>query len=94
MKRALVLAPTLIVLLATGDPRAQETPRLGGVLREQWVRRALRPVTDIHHVLSPSVSVSEPAPSCQPARGRWHSTLSYPGTRSEPRRRRSPGERA
>ncbi len=30
---------------------------LGGVLREQRTRCALRPVTDIHHVLSPSVSV-------------------------------------
>src|SRR5213594_4669565 len=33
MKRALVLAPVLIVLLATCDLRAQETPRLGGVLK-------------------------------------------------------------
>ena len=32
-KRALVLAPVLIVLLATGDLRAQETARLGGVLK-------------------------------------------------------------
>src|SRR5256712_3854114 len=33
MKRAFVLAPALFVLLATCDLRAQETPRLGGVLK-------------------------------------------------------------
>ena len=45
MKRALVLAPTLIVLLATGDPRAQETPRPGGVLKVATVGEA--PTLDI-----------------------------------------------
>src|SRR3989441_4426706 len=33
MRRALVLAPALIVLVATSDLRAQETPRMGGVLK-------------------------------------------------------------
>src|SRR3989475_12331211 len=33
MKRAFVLAPALFVLLATCDLRAQETPRMGGVLK-------------------------------------------------------------
>src|SRR5256712_14140819 len=33
MKRALVLAPALIVLVATADLRAEETPPLGGVLK-------------------------------------------------------------